>query len=465
MNETPKPSLSDSTRHAERLFEWAATAHRAPLPEPVRRRAAIILSDDIGAMAIGAIEPQVQRAQQRYVDRSTRAEATLFANGAPQLERASAATANGLAITWCELDEGFRNASCHAGAYTIPALLAEAEALDLTVDEVLRKVAIAYEITARIAMAYPFPGFYVHPHAAFAAIGAAAAVSLVRGHDARLLQASVTGAASMSFAGPFNTAVRGALIRNAWTAAGAWIGFQCADWAEVGIGGGLDTPHEVFVNSFGTRAIPERLSEGLGEEWSVTNGYHKVYACCNYAHAAVEASLQLRARCTPIQIDEIVGIDVEAGPGGVALDAVEPATVLSAKFSLPHAVAATTVLGTGGAAAFTEHTLNEPEIAALRRRVRIAAYPDAGPPPRDRPGKVTWRMRDGNSISALVEVPRGGADQPFDEATLLAKLRAHTAEPLPGAARVLESIIAGEPGALAQGWRGAVTDFAERGNR
>ena len=48
----------------------------------------------------------------------------LLARGAPRLDRFSAACANGMAITWCELDEGFRNASCHAGAYTLPALLA-----------------------------------------------------------------------------------------------------------------------------------------------------------------------------------------------------------------------------------------------------------------------------------------------------------------------------------------------------
>jgi 2-methylcitrate dehydratase PrpD len=404
----------------------------------------------------------VARAQQRYKQRASRTgEATVFAAGAPRIDRAGAACANGMAITWCELDEGFRNASCHAGAYALPALLAEAEALDRSVDEVLRALAIAYEVTTRFALAYPFPGFYVHPHAAFAAIGAAAAASIVRGHDARLLQSSVTGAASMSFAGPFNTAVNGALVRNAWTAAGAWIGLQCADWAEDGIGGGIDTPHEVFATSFRTRVIPEALSRNLGRDWSVANGYHKIYACCNYAHAAVEASLRLREQTGPISADQFAEIHVEAGPGGLALDAVEPATVLSAKFSLPHAVAATTLLGSGGADAFTQSTLADPAIAELRRKVHIAAYAGAGPAPRDRPGKVTWTMRDGRTLSALVEIPRGGADQPFDEATLIAKLARHTADALPNAASILGEVIRGEKAALDRGWRATVNAFTD----
>jgi hypothetical protein len=34
-----------------------------PLPEAVRRRAATILSDDIGAIVAGSLEPQVARRQ------------------------------------------------------------------------------------------------------------------------------------------------------------------------------------------------------------------------------------------------------------------------------------------------------------------------------------------------------------------------------------------------------------------
>ena len=48
--------------------------------------------------------------------------------------------------------------------------------------------------------------------------------------DAKTMAAAVTGAASMSFAGPFDTAVEGSLVRNGWTAAGAWIGMRAADW-------------------------------------------------------------------------------------------------------------------------------------------------------------------------------------------------------------------------------------------
>src|SRR5688572_6664256 len=367
MTPNENPARAQAAANTRKLIEWAVEAVRKPLPEPVRRRAAIILSDDIGAMVAGSLETQVARAREGLLrTASGKTEATVLAKGAPRTDRYAAASANGMAITWCELDEGFRNASCHAGAYTLPTLLAESEARGATVEELLRSLALAYEVTTRFALAYPFPTFNVHPHAAFATIGAAAAACIARGHDAKTMLAAVTGAASMTFAGPFDTAVEGHLVRNGWTAAGAWIGLRAADWAEAGIGGGCATPHDVFTFSFGTRAMPEKLVEGLGSAWSVANGYHKIFACCGYAHSAVEATLDIRSRMgarKPEDIDEIV---VETGPGGMTLTTVNPETVLAAKFSLPHAVAATAQLGTAGARAFTYDTLADASIAALR---------------------------------------------------------------------------------------------------
>jgi 2-methylcitrate dehydratase PrpD len=297
MAKSEDPARIQAAANTRKLIEWAAAAVDKPLPEAVRRRAATILADDIGAIVAGSLEPQVARAREGLTrTASGAAEATVLAQGAPRVDRYSAASANGMAITWCELDEGFRNASCHGGAYTIPTLLAEGEAQGRTVDEVLRALAVAYEMTTRFALAFPFPVFNVHPHAAFAPIGAAAATSLVRRHDSTTMLDAVTGAASMSFAGPFDTAVEGPLVRNAWTSAGAWLGLRAADWAEAGIGGGAVTPYDVFVGSFNTRAVPEALVDGLGTAWSVANGYHKIFACCGYAHSAVEATLDLLGR-------------------------------------------------------------------------------------------------------------------------------------------------------------------------
>jgi len=450
---------TQAAANTRELMRWATEAIAKPLPKAVRRRAATILLDDIGAMVVGSLEPQVARARDGLArTASGTAEATVFARGAPRFDRYSAASANGMAITWCELDEGFRNAPCHGGAYTIPALLAEAEAQGRSVEEVLSALALAYEVTTRFALAFPFPVFNVHPHAAFATIGAAAATSLVRRYDAKTMLDAVTGAASMGFAGPFDTAVEGSLVRNGWTSAGAWIGMRAADWAEAGIGGAPTTPYDVFVGCFKTRAIPNALVEGLGASWSVVNGYHKIFACCGYAHSAVEAMLDLLGRLQQRKVDEIAEILVETGPGGQALRTVEPATVLAAKFSIPHVMAATARLGTAGARAFTFETLQDEGIAKLRRRVRLAPYHDLPPFPKDRPARVTLRFQDGGKMSAVCESARGGTDQPFDESMLLSKLAENTASIFPALPDTFAAVVRGEAAVLARPWRELLAD-------
>jgi 2-methylcitrate dehydratase PrpD len=428
-----------------RLVSWAAEAAHRPLPPAVRRRAALILADDLGALVVATRNATVRAAQGDMLRPSALTEATVFTPGSPRADRYAAAAANGTAATWCELDEGYRHAPCHAGAYALPALLAEAEAADLPLSRLLASLALAYEIAVRAAQAFPFPVMTVHPHAAFVTIGAAAASGLARGCDARTLIAAVSGAASMTFAGPFNHAVDGVMVRNAWTAAGAWIGMHAVDWAARGIGGIPEALHDVFVGALGTQVAPAALSDGLGAVWAVAEGYHKVFACCQYAHSAVEATLLLhqRLREEGLDAEAIDGIIVGTHPRGQLLTTVEPTTDLAARFSMPHAVSASAVLGSGGQVAFSEEALADPRIARLRRSVQLVPHPDIQPPPNDRPARVTWRLRDGREWSAERASARGGADQPFEEATLFAKLQENTAREFPAMACLLWDIVEG----------------------
>src|SRR3954466_14493739 len=108
MTHNQNPARAQAAANTRKLIEWAADAVGKPLPENVRRRAAIILSDDIGAMVAGSLETQVAKARDGLLrTASGKVEATVLAKGAPRTDRYAAASANGMAITWCELDEGF----------------------------------------------------------------------------------------------------------------------------------------------------------------------------------------------------------------------------------------------------------------------------------------------------------------------------------------------------------------------
>src|ERR1043166_9898754 len=137
--------------HFRALVHWAADLRSQAQPPQVARKAALVLADDLAAMIGGCGEPEVAAFHDFTQARSSRAEATIFRGGRPRVDRISAAVANALAADWLELDEGYRKVSCHAGIYVLPALLAEAEAADLSVRDVLRNAALAYEVVARIA--------------------------------------------------------------------------------------------------------------------------------------------------------------------------------------------------------------------------------------------------------------------------------------------------------------------------
>jgi len=455
-SETPDAVRARSALALQDLCKWAVTASDIPLPEAVRARAALVLLDDLGAMVAASQEPEVTATRQRASAKSHAHEATVFGPQAARLDRLQAATANGMAAAWCELDEGYRLAPCHAGAYVLPTLLAEAEARDLSSQQVLQLLAVGYEVTARFARAFPFPAMTVHPHAAFATVGAVVASALAQGLDAPTFLRALTGACSMSFAGPYRHAVDGALVRNAWTAASPSIAALSVEWAQDGIGGIAETPYDVFSTCFHTACDPDQLNTGLGEVWAINDGYHKVFACCQYAHAMLEASLSLHEQLGASARTAIASIEIETHPRGLTLTGTQPDNVLAAQFSMPHAAAAVAVLATGGQAAFSAAALARDDIAALRDKVTLKPYQPLAPWPNDRPSRVTWIMKDGARHTAEKINARGGADQPFDEATLLGKLTENTASLFPAMAGVLTDLLHCRHGVDHLSWRDCV---------
>ena len=458
------PSLTDREQTAQNLrglCEWAVKACKQDLPHSIRQRSALVLMDDLGAMIAASNEPQVKAVRKRSPKLASRKSATIFAKGAPRSDVLHAATANGMAAAWCELDEGYRLAPCHAGAYILPTLLAEAEIRSLSLAHMLRLLAIAYEVTGRFSRAFPFPTLTVHPHAAYATIGAVCAAALVRDCDPLIFMNALTGACSMSFAGPYKHAVDGALVRNAWTAASPWIGLRAVDWAEDGIAGIPETPYDVFVGCFGTTCKPDELVQGLGETWAISDGYHKIFACCQYAHAMLEASLDLHERLGLAASHAIESIEVETHPRGLTLTGTDPENVLAAQFSMPHAAAAVACMATGGQAAFSAAALQRKDIARLRNRVVLKPYEPLAPWPNDRPARVTWILADGTRHTAERLNARGGADMPFDETILLEKFIENTRGVFPAMASYATQILSGRNDLDAMHWRDLVKKMVE----
>lgn len=441
------------------LTSWAANWRAHTLPDNVLRRAALVLADDLAAIVAARAQPEVIAFQDLVLAKTAQRESTVFRGGRPRTDRLWAAVANGIAADWLELDEGYRKTPCHAGLYVLPALLAEAEAGTARVDDVLRILAVAYEVVTRIARGWTAPDISMHAHPRYAAIGAAAAASLMRGYDGDAVLLAVTGASTLISPGPRDHAVRGALIRNAWPAIGAWSGMMSADLASCGIGGLAESPHDVFATVLGGQPQPSALTEGLGSQWAVLDGYTKLHACCQQTHSAVESVLALKFDRAEKSLHSIEEIVVETHPFGMPLQNYDPPTTLAAKFSLPHVVATAFAHGHAGADAFAAATLADATIGALRKKIRVVPFLPLPAPPNDRPARIRVRLGDGTELSSQCLSAQGGPDRPFPPETLVEKVRELTSAAYPNLAPVVMRIAALDPRALAQSWSDTVTEI------
>lgn len=448
---------AESARGIERLAAWAAGVRLEDIPRPVLSRAARIVADNLSAMIATRGEPEVARFHDMVAGRTERREATLFRGGTLQADRIGAAVGNGLAVEWLELAEGYRRAPCHAGAYVVPALLSECEADGRSVGELLRGVVLGYELVTRVARGWTPRDMLMQPHARYAAIGAAAATCLVRRMPADELLLAFTGACTMALSGPRNHAVMGALVRNTWTAVGAWCGLMAADWAHCGIGGVPEGPYDVFSDLLKGTAKPEELTRGLGDSWAVLEGYAKIHACCQHAHSAVEATQALRAELVARRaLAEVRSVRVETHAGAMVLTNPRPATTLATKFSVPHIVAATLLHGEAGVAEFTHDAMNDPEIGTLRERVEMKLYEPRLDPPHDRPARVTARLGNGETLSAECLSAQGGPDRPFEDSVLWRKIVGLAEPAYPRFGETLGAIVGLGDGWLDRRWSEAV---------
>lgn len=392
------------------------------LPRNVLKKAALVLADDLAAMVAGGQESEVRQLVSQRVARANVGPfaARVFCASELWLGPVDAAVLNAIGGCWCELDEGYRPLPCHAGLYALPAILAEAEIADVSTGDVLRALVGAYEFGTRVARAFHFEEMRIHPHSFFSAMVATVGVGLIRRVPVDQLEAGVTLAYSLCGMGPFNHATQGVLARNVWAAAGTWAGMHAMDWAAAGLAGSGHTLSELAVILHGASFDPAPMSQDLGEAWGIMDGYHKPFPCCQYTHSSIEASLNILAiRPDLIGGGMIQSIEVQTHPLALSLSDARPITSLGAKFSLPHAIAATLVHGSASPEAFSGNALRDPRIARLREIVSIALLPEIGVPPLDRPSQVRVTLTDRSTISAICPSAKGGVDRPMQTAEIL----------------------------------------------
>lgn len=313
----------------------------------------------------------------------------------------------------------------HVSAVLVPAILAEAEALNATGQQMALAYAVGFETIAEIVRRdleqHHDKGW--HPTPVFGAIGAAAACASMHGLDAERAMMAIAISASQS-AGVMSNV--GTMTKPLHAGMAARAGVASARLAASGFTGAPDALEHragflAAVSPSGKIDIESPLIAGPhgGTTWQICSSNRlsvKKYPLCFFAHRAVDGLLDL-LQANPIAATHVERVTVALGaPNAAVLRYHLPQTGLEAKFSMEFAVACGIVAGRLGLTEFTDTFVRRDDVQQLMRRVVIDPVADEDPqkPGYARHDRVIIETTDGARLdSGPITRLRGSADVPL----------------------------------------------------
>ena len=332
-----------------------------------------------------------------------------------------AAFANSAVASILDLDDGHRAAAGHPGACIIPAVLATAETYGADADRILTAIALGYEIAIRIAAARDMDSLDTLVTGPWCGQGAAVAAGWLRNlSPSQIAQAiAIAGSTAPNLSAVAYSQIMGNHVKEGipWATA---TGLSAVDLAQVGFTGPLDLfDNEAFYNAVS-------LSGSLGESWLIDSIYFKPYSCCRWAHAAIDALLELQAEGAA-SAASIQKIDVHTFSRVFRLNNdLAPASLEAAQYSVPFCLALVGLHGTGALLPLTEEFLGDRDVIALAERVRLHIDPQLDAMFSEAvPARLEVTTSEG-CFTRTVAAPKGEATNPMTRDDLKAKFETAT---------------------------------------
>lgn len=391
-------------------------------PRDVVNRAKEVLADSIAVIACGAQEKEIKALVRKIAIPFVPDVATVIGAGI-RTEPQKAALINGIAGTFTELDEGNRFARGHPAIHVIPAALAVAEESNLSGKEFITALVLGYETGARVGMASKLRRL-MQSHGTWGTVGAAAAVGKLMGYKKEDLKQIINVSSSLSLATSKYTALEGGTLRNVYAGVSGMFGVLAHDLIQSGFTGEKDGLRTVFGTVVSDTFSSELMVEELGHRFEIMRNYFKLYACCRYNHATLNALSSIidgrpGGRVLP---GEVAMVEVMTYSLAAQLSNQNPLNTLAGKFSIPFAVASFIVHGSAGLDSFTPQAIQDPVIKALSQRVRVMEEPEfTAMLPGHRPSKVRLTLIDGTVLEAQVLTNRGDPEDPYSQKDLRKK--------------------------------------------
>lgn len=404
------------------LADHISTATSRPLPAEVVAKTKLHVLDTVAAMVSGTDLRAGRKAIPFVLSQGGREEATLFGAGR-RTTALLAALANGMTAHADETDDSHAQSFTHPGCAVVPAALAAAERDGRSGEDLLRAVAVGYDVGPRVSMALGAGRFYDLHHSSHSVgglFGAVAAASSLTCRNADQAGAALSYAVQLASG---NACWRRDAdhVEKAFDFGGmpAQNGMLSALFAGSGFTGSTDplegTPG--LFAAFPHEARPELAAADLGEVFEIMNTAIKKWCVGSPIQAALDSLQHLMNEegVTADAVERIV-IDLPLLTSPIVDNRDMPDVCLQHLLGL--------LLTDGDVTFHAAHDyerMRDPAILALRERMELRPRAEQEFIDRPRQGIVTVATRDGRELNHRTVHVRGTPGNPMTDDEVVAK--------------------------------------------
>jgi 2-methylcitrate dehydratase PrpD len=398
-----------------RLARYMAEARDRALPAEATREAKHRILDTIAAMVSGSHLAPGEAAIRYVQTQGGKEEASVLTTNI-RTSAVNAALANAMFGHADETDDFEPVTKAHPGCSVVPAAFAVGEREGRSGVEVLRGVALGYDLCCRFLLALgPDHVRATHRSAegtssTFGAVGAAA--SLARLDERRMRYALSYAAQQVS--GIWSWVRDTEHIEKAFDFAGmgARNGVSAALMVQSGFTGVadvLDGEHNM-IEALSTQPKPEEMVADLGRRFYVTETAIKTFSVGYPIQAPLDALLTLRQAhdLTPANVARIVARLPEDGALIVSNRAMPDVNI-------QYVLAVGLIDGTiSFEDSHSQARMKDPQVLAVKDRVELVADRSLLDPEAPRSGRVEVTLRDGRTVTHFTRHPPGTKENPLD---------------------------------------------------
>ena len=381
----------------------------ADLPANVQQVANQCVLDWTGCALAGSREPLAEILRAQFGHRS--GTASVFGSDL-KLEVATAALLNGASGHALDFDDTNAAIGCHATAPVIPAVLAVAEELGASGEQLLTAFVVGTEVEGRINYTLGRDHYARgwHTTATYGTFGATAAVCHLLGFD------QVQYATAMGLAASHASGVKanfGTMTKPYHAGRAAEAGVNCARLVERGFTANPDAVmgNQGFAQAASTSEISAERFDQLTGRWLILETLFKNHAACHLTHAGIESVLRLRA---DQDVSDLASLTITVHPGVLDVCGIEhPKTGLEGKFSL-RGTASLVLNGidTTNPATYVDEVISSEPVQAMMEKIQVSTDESL----ENMETRVTWVDRSQASHEAYhnIRIPATDLDAQGD---------------------------------------------------